>query len=200
MGLAQNILASEKVMAALSKEYASMSRSGMDDQQIRKELVYFLEQNCGVCMRPEAIAKSLKEIWDKIQTGAQEYGYRGPISKPGAGDEIPESLKQKAEALAARDDLMRTLGASYYFAKKNGRMAWEMSPKNEWGIVNTLINYPEYKAVVGYLSFKEAKMIIKYLGKQIKEAAKKYEQERASKENAITEAVYKAVVKKLRLL
>ena len=200
MGLAQNILASEKVMDALSKEYASMYRSGMNDQQIRKELVYFLEQNCGVCMRPDAIAKALREIWDKIQTGAQNYGYKGPILNPSAKEEIPERLKEKAGALAAREDLMRTLGASYYFAKKSGRMAWEMSPKNEWGIVNTLINYPEYRAVVGYLSFKEAKMIIKYLGKEIKAAAKKYEQARASKENAITEAVYRSVIKKLRLL
>lgn len=197
--LASNILASERVMDELSKQYADMYRSQMNDQQIRKEMIYFLEQNCGVCERPDAIAKALREIWDKIQTGATKYGYDGQISNQQAENELPEYLKEKASLLAADENLMRNLGASYYFAKKSGRMAWEMSPKNEWGIVNTLINYPEYKTVLGYLTFKEAKMIIKYLSKEIKAAAKKYETERAAKEAQVTEAVYKNVIKKLGL-
>lgn len=199
--LANNILASERVMDELSKQYASMVMSDMKDPQIRKEMVYFLEQNCGVCERPDAITKALIEIWDKIQTGAKKYGYSGPITPQKKEDEIPEYLKERAERLAADEHLMRNLGASYYFAKRRGgrAMAWEMSPKNEYGMVNTLRVYPEYKKVVGYLEFNEAKIIIKYLSKEIKAAAKKYEAERAAKETQITEAAYKEVVKRLKL-
>lgn len=197
--LASNIAASEKVMDALSKQYASMWMSNMSDQEIRKEMVYFLEQNCGICDRPDAIAGALREIWDKIQIGAQKYGFTGTVMNP-QQHVIPNYIKEKAARAAADEELMHWLGASYYYAKRRGNLAWEKSPKNEYGMVNALIKYPEFRKVVGYLSFKEAKMVIKCLDKEIRQAARLYKKEVEAKEaekNAITEAVYKEVLRRL---
>ncbi len=199
--LSTNIAASERVMDELSKQYASMWMSHMSDQAIRNELVYFLEQNCGVCDRPAAITKALREIWDRIQTGAQKYGFTGTVM-PVQKDDVPKYIKEKAQKAAADEELMRWLGASYYYAKRRGNLAWEKSPKNEHGMVNGLIVYPEFRKIVGYLTFKEAKLVIKCLEKEIKQAAKAYEKEQADKEakvDTIAEAVYKDVVKKLKL-
>lgn len=162
-------------------------------------MIYFLEQNCGVCERPDAIAKALREIWDKIQTGATKYGYSGQISKPQTENELSDYLKAKAAKLVADEKLMGYLGSSYYFAKERGRVGRAMSPKNEWSMPNMMINAPEFKTVLGYLTFEEAKMIIKYLGKEIKAAAKEYAGNRKAKEAEITESVYNDVIKKLKL-
>lgn len=198
--LATNIAASERVMNELSKQYASMWLSKMSDQNIRSELVYFLEQNCGVCERPDAISKALREIWDKIQTGAQKYGFTGTVM-PVKKDDVPNYIKEKAQKAAADEELMRWLGASYYYAKRRGNLAWEKNQKNAHGMVNGLIVYPEFRKIVGYLTFKEAKLVIKCLEKDIKRAARAYEKEEAEKEakvNTVSEAVYKNVLKKLK--
>ena len=193
--LVSNISASEKVMDELSKRFYDMYHSGMPEHLMKKNMVYFLEQNYGVCERPETITKALSEIWDKIQLGAQKYGYKGPISVP-PRYEAPDYIKEKAMKAAANEELMEWLGSCYYYAKKRGNLAWEMSPKNEYGMVNGLITYPQFRGVIGHTSFKEGKMIIKCLGKEIKQAAKLYAKKMETKE-FVAEAVYNEVLRRL---
>ena len=154
--LAKLILDNEDVLDKLSQEYASLSRSSLSRPQIKSELTYYLEQNCGVCQSPDSIKRSLEEIWDKIQMGAKKYGYNGPISTPTTEEGLPSYLQKAADRLVADEERMKWLGVGYYFAKKHGNLAWELSPKNEYGMVNSLIRYPEYRELVGTLTFGEA--------------------------------------------
>ena len=203
MALAEQILANEKVMDRLAREYAQVlstyygnGKRG-NDTEAKKEMIYVLEQECGVCQSPASIGTQLMKIWDKIQILAkQKYGYDGPIYQP-KSDELPDYLKEKAERLRSNPELMTMLGQSYYWLTQSRTRAWDMSEKNEYSYPNELRMYPEYKNVVGYLSFKEAKAILKYLEKDIKAEAKKHKAKLDAEKASLTEAIYKNVLKKL---
>lgn len=207
MSLAKNILASDEAMKALGKIYAetmrsqTKTRSGWasgNEAMALEDMTYFLEQNCGVSDSPNTIKKALKSIMDKIQAAAQEFGYDGPVTAPKKpGDDIPDSIKEIAMRAAADEKLMRFLGSGYYWGKHNGNLAWEMSPKNEWGMVGGLMKYPEFRNIIGYRSPKEVKMIIKCLSKEIKQAAKAYGAEVDAKnkeEMTVTESELRKMV------
>ena len=216
--LASSIANNEKVMDALAREYASEARSMVynhrrgdfvkkDDSQIKKELIYFLEQNCGVCMTPSAIASALSSIWDKIQLGARKYGYNGPIMAPKSNEPSPR-IVEKANQLLANEKFMESLGASCYHAsQRTGYVKGYMMSKDYFGSYpNMLVHYPN-ETGIGYVSFSEAKEIIRYIMKDIKKYAKKYaaqqEEEDKNKESEVgelSEAVYKDVMKKLKRL
>ena len=75
MGLAENILANEKVMDKLAQIYAN-ALSGYygngkrgTDREAKNDMIYFLEQNCGVCQTPSAISAQLAKIWETYYIG-----------------------------------------------------------------------------------------------------------------------------------
>ena len=212
--LANNILASEKVMGALAKEYADGARSMVpgrrgdfakkSDKEIKNDLIYFLEQHCGVCLSPSTISKALDDIWDKIQLGAREYGYKGPIT-PQKSNEPSPRIVEKAERVLADESLMRALGSACYYGSRQTHMVRGfMMAKDYWGSYpNIIITYG--RDAVGYVSFGEAKEIARYIMKDIKKAAKEYaaereEEKKESEASALSEAVYKDVMKKLKRL
>jgi hypothetical protein len=116
MALAQQILSNEKVMDRLAREYAQVlstyygnGKRG-NDTEAKKDMIYVLEQEFGVCMSPSSIGSQLAKIWDKIQMLAKEkYGYEGPIYQP-KSDELPEYLMAKAEKIRSNERVMRGLG------------------------------------------------------------------------------------------
>lgn len=178
MGLAQNILASEKAMDKLSKIYADYYRS--DSLKYAKgDMVYMLEQDFGLCMRPATISSALDSIMDKIQEGARKYGYNGPIMAPKKADnELSDYLKKQADIILANDEIMYSLGMRWYYLEQDkGRLvkgaAWS---KSYWGSYpNMLVDF--YKDGVyglGYISFDDAKKIAKFIMKEIKAKGKEY--------------------------
>ena len=198
-------LASEKVIDALAKEYANASRAmvrgrggefvRMGDSEIKKDLVYFLEQNCGVCMSPSSISKALDSVWDKIQIGAKKYGYEGPISTPKKNDETPHYIIEMAEKVRSNENVMRSLGQRWYWNQtgKKHLVKGAMMSENYYGSYpNTILEYSKELGL--YLSFKEAKAIVKYIKKDIQRYGKMV----AAEKESLTEAVYKSVIKKLK--
>ena len=206
MGLAEQILANEKVMDRLAKEYAQVLGSYYgngkrgNDTEAKKEMIYVLEQEFGVCKTPSAIGSQLTKIWDKIQMLAREkYGYDGPIYAP-KSDELPEYLVKDAEQIRSNEKVMHSLGLDWYFFQKHGEhlVRGAMMSKDYYG------SYPnsvlEWSRQLGmYLSFNEAKMIVKYLKKDIQRYGKMVAAEEEEKAKNITESVYKDVLKKIRL-
>lgn len=199
MGLGKNILASEKVMDKLGEIYAECSMSRMSEMEILKEMVYFLKQKCSVDSRPSAIVKELRGILDQIQMVAQEkFGYSGPITQVSRGPvELPEELEEIKEYVLGDEETMKHLGGMCYLFGKGGlKGSAAMSQKFDSSYPNIIIAACR-RNNWGYVDFNEAKMIVKAIKPEIKRYAKMYEQER---ENSLTEAVYKQVLKRLRLL
>lgn len=206
MGLAEQILANEKVMDRLAMEYAQVLGSYYgngkrgNDTEAKKEMIYVLEQEFGVCKTPSAIGSQLAKIWDKIQLLAREkYGYDGPIYTP-KSDEIPTHLAEKAEQIRSNERVMHSLGLDWYFFQRHGEhlVRGAMMSKDYYGSYpNTILGWSRELGM--YLSFNEAKMIVKYLKKDIQRYGKMVAAEEEEKEKAITESVYKDVLKKLKL-
>lgn len=205
MSLAEQILANEKVMDRLAREYAQVLGSYYGngkrgtDTEAKKEMIYVLEQECGVCMTPSAIGSQLAKIWDKIQTLAkQKYGYEGPIYQP-KSDELPEHLVAKAEKIRANERVMRGLGQRWYWFQRDKKhlVKGAMMSKDYYGSYpNVLI---DYAGVLGfYLGFGEAKLVIRYLKNDIKKYGKMVQDEEESKKDRLTEAIYKRVLKKIK--
>lgn len=206
MGLAEQILANEQVMDRLAREYAQVlstyygnGKRGTDSDA-KKEMVYVLEQEFGVCKTPSAIGSQLAKIWDKIQMVARDkYGYDGPIYTP-KSDEPPQYIVEKAEKIRSNEEVMYSLGRRWYwFQRDNGHLArGAMMSKDYYGSYpNTILDYSRELGM--YLSFNEAKMIVKYLKKDIQRYGKMVAAEEAEKDKNITEAVYKEVLKRLKL-
>ena len=204
MALAEQILANEKVMDRLAKEYAQVLGSYYgngkrgNDTEAKKDMIYVLEQEFGVCMSPSSIGSQLAKIWDKIQMLAKErYGYEGPIYQP-KSDELPEYLVAKAEKIRSNERVMRALGQRWcWFQQDKGHLAkGAMMSKDYYGSYpNTLIDYSE---VVGlYLGFGEAKQIVRFLKNDIKKYGKMIQAEEETKRDELTEAIYKSVLKKI---
>lgn len=190
MGLAQNILANEKVMDKLAQIYASTlsayygnGKRGTD-REAKNEMIYFLEQNCGVCQRPSSISAQLDKILDKIQEKAREYGYDGPISQPAASaaPSLPSHLQEITNKVLADEQIMMALGSSCVYAAKSKHLVkGSMMSKNYWGSYpNELMGWVRERKW-GYLSFDQAKEIVKFIKKDIKKYAKLYEQKEAEK-------------------
>ena len=206
MGLAEQILANEKVMDRLAKEYAQVLSGYYEngkrgnDTEAKKEMIYVLEQEFGVCRTPSAIGSQLAKIWDKIQLLAREkYGYDGPINTP-KSDEMPTHLAEKAEQIRSNERIMHSLGLDWYFFQRHGEhlVRGAMMSKDYYGSYpNTILGWSRELGM--YLSFNEAKMIVKYLKKDIQHYGKMVAAEEEEKEKAITESVYKDVLKKLKL-
>ena len=206
MSLAEQILANEKVMDRLAMEYAQVLGSYYgngkrgNDAEAKKEMIYVLEQEFGVDKTPSAIGSQLAKIWDKIQMLAREkYGYDGPIYTP-KSDELPNYLVEDAEQIRSNEKAMRSLGFDWYLFQKRGKhlVKGAMMSKDYYG------SYPnsvlEWGGQLGmHLSFKEAKMIVKYLKKDIQRYGKMVAAEEEEKAKNITESVYKDILKKLWL-
>lgn len=194
MALHDEILSNEKVMEELSKIYASSSFSKMKEKQIVEDMVYFLEQDCGVCRAPSQITQSLYNIWDKIQEGARKYGYSGPITpKVKEKEELPSYLQDVAEKVLNSDELMDAL-AERYKASKNpskGLVKGAFMKKDYfYSIPNAILNYAK-ELNLGYLSFEEAKRIVNSIMGQIKEVYKaKMKAEKEESKN-IGESIYR---------
>lgn len=183
MGLAENILANEKVMDKLAQIYAN-ALSGYygngkrgTDREAKNEMIYFLEQNCGVCQTPSAISAQLAKIWGKIQEAARKYGYRGPIMQP-KPEGLPSYLQQIAEKVLADEKVMQSLGASCYYAttRKNLVKGAMMSEKYWGSYPNELMEWVRSRNW-GYLSFNDAKQIIRFIKKDIAKYARLYAKE-----------------------
>lgn len=194
MALSKDILNCEGAMNELSKMYADMYFAHMKDNAMVDEMMYFLEQECGVCRRPSAIRQALYQIWDKIQEGAQKYGYNGPITtKTKEEEQLPDRLKEIADMVLESDALMEDLVLRYEASKKpnqglvNGAF-WKES--YFYSIPNGILRYaPELG--LGTITFNEAKMIVKYIMDEIKEQYKA--KKRAEKEESknIGESIYR---------
>lgn len=134
MGLAENILANEKVMDKLGKIYADTmftyygnGKRGTD-RDAKKEMIYYLEQNCGVCRTPSSIASQLSKIWGKIQEEARKYGYRGPIVQP--------SLKAKSVEsgeMNETDEIGETPKYQKLLGMAGARRAINGKDRGSWG-------------------------------------------------------------------
>lgn len=134
MGLAENILANEKVMDKLGKIYADTmftyygnGKRGTD-RDAKKEMIYYLEQNCGVCRTPSSIASQLSKIWGKIQEEARKYGYRGPIVQP--------SLKAKSVEsgeMNETDEIGETPKYQKMLGMAGARRAINGKDRGSWG-------------------------------------------------------------------
>lgn len=187
MGLAENILANEKVMDKLGKIYAETmftyygnGKRGTD-ADAKKEMIYYLEQNCGVCRTPSSIASQLSKIWGKIQEEARKYGYRGPIVQP-KPEGLSYHLQDIANKVLADEQIMNALGSSCYYASQQKNLAkGAMMSDKYWG------SYPnELKDWVrdrhwGYIGFNEAKEIVKFIKKDIAKYAKIAQQKEQAK-------------------
>jgi hypothetical protein len=183
MGLAENILANEKVMDKLAQIYAN-ALSGYygngkrgTDREAKNDMIYFLEQNCGVCQTPSAISAQLAKIWGKIQEVARKYGYHGPIMQP-KPEGLPSYLQQIAEKVLADEKVMQSLGASCYYAttRKNLVKGAMMSEKYWGSYPNELMEWVRSRNW-GYLSFNDAKQIIRFIKKDIAKYARLYAKE-----------------------
>ena len=178
MGLAQNILASEKAMDKLSKIYADYYHSG-NLKYAKGDMVYTLEQEFGVCMRPSAISSVLDSIMDKIQEGARKYGYNGPITPPKKADnELSDYLRRQADIILANDEIMDALAKRWYYLEqgKGGLVKGAAWSKNYFGSYpNMLVDFSK-DGVYGleYISFDDAKKIAKSIMKEIKAKGKEY--------------------------
>ena len=189
MGLAENILANEKVMDKLAQIYAN-ALSGYygngkrgTDREAKNDMIYFLEQNCGVCRTPSSISAQLDKILDKIQERAREYGYDGPIrSAVSSAPALSPYLQEIANKVLADEQIMMALGESCLIAARNKNMVkGSMMSEKYWGSYpNELIEFARYRGFA-YLSFSEAKEIIKFIKKDIKKYAKLCEQQEAEK-------------------
>lgn len=190
MSLAENILANEKVMDNLARIYVDTLNAYYgngkhgNDAMAKKDMIYFLEQNCGVCQTPSAIGAQLSKIWGKIQETARKYGYRGPIMQP-KPEGLSSYLQQIADKVLADEKIMQSLGSSCYYATtRKGLVRGAMMSKDYWG------SYPnELKEWVrernwGYLSFNDAKEIIRAIKKDITRYAKLYAKEEEAKKAA----------------
>lgn len=204
MALAQQILSNEKVMDRLAKEYAQVLSSYYgngkrgNDVEAKKDMIYVLEQEFGVCMSPSSIGSQLTTIWDKIQLLAKErYGYKGPINQP-KNDELPEYLVSKAEKIRSNEKIMHALGRRWYWSQQGkGHLAkGALMSKDYYGSYpNALLGYSEELGL--YLSFNEAKQIVKFLKNDIKKYGKMVQSEEEAKREELSEAIYKNVLKKI---
>lgn len=204
MGLVQKILGNERVMDRLAKEYAQVLSSYYgngkrgNDTEAKKDMIYVLEQEFGVCMSPSSIGSQLAKIWDKIQMLAKEkYGYEGPIYQP-KSDELPEYLVSKAEKIRSNEKIMRALGQCWYRFQQNKRhlVKGAMMSKDYYGSYpNTLLDYSEELGL--YLEFNEAKQIVRFLKNDIRKYGNMFQTEEEAKRKELSEAIYKSVLKKI---
>lgn len=186
MGLAENILVNEKVMDNLARIYADTLNASYgngkrgNDAMAKKDMIYFLEQNCGVCQTPSSIAAQLEKIWGKIQEAARKYGYRGPIMQP-KSEELSYHLQDIADKILADEKFMMILGQHCYMAANDKHLVKGamMSDKYYASYPNVIVDMAKYKHL-GYVSFREAKEIAKYLKKDIMKYAKLYAKEEES--------------------
>lgn len=190
MSLAENILANEKVMDNLAKIYVDTLNTYYgngkrgNDAMAKKDMIYFLEQNCGVCQTPSAISAQLAKIWGKIQEAARKYGYRGPIMQP-KPEGLPSYLQQIAEKVLADEKVMQSLGASCYYATtRKNLVRGAMMSKDYWGSYpNELMEWVRSRNW-GYLSFNDAKQIIRFIKKDITKYARLYAKEEEANKSA----------------
>lgn len=204
MGLAKEILANERVMDRLAREYAQVLGSYYGngkrgtDADAKRQMLEYLSQNEGVCMTPPAVYSQLAKIWDKIQLLAKErYGYEGPIYKP-KDDKLPEYLVSKAEKIRSNETIMRRLGQRWCWLHedRHGLVKGASMSKDYYGSYpNTLID--SCQELGFYLGFGEAKQIARYLMKDIQRYGKMIQAEEKAKIEELTEAIYKSVVKKI---
>ena len=203
MGLADKILANEKVMDRLAREYAQVLGSYYGngkrgtDTEAKKDMIYVLEQECGVCMTPSAIGSQLAKIWDKIQMVAkQKYGYEGPIIQP-KSDELPQNLLDKAEKIRSNERVMRSLGQRWCWLQGDNHLVKGAAMSKDYygSYPNTLLDWCQELGF--YLGFNEAKQIVRYLKNDIKRYGKMVQAEEETKKNELTEAIYKRVLKKI---
>jgi len=202
MSLAENILANEKVMDNLARIYADTLNAYYgngkrgNDAMAKKEMIYYLEQNCGVCQTPSSIASQLSKIWGKIQESARKYGYRGPIVQP-KPEGLSYHLQDIANKVLADEEIMNALGWSCYYASQQKNLVkGAMMSDKYWG------SYPnELKDWVrdrhwGYIGFNEAKEIVKFIKKDIAKYAKIAQQkEMVEKQGGtVTESQLKTIV------
>ena len=203
MGLAEQILTNEKVMDRLAKEYAQVLGSYYgngkrgNDSEAKKDMVYVLEQEFGVCMSPSSIGSQLSKIWDKIQMVAKEkYGYDGPIYQP-KSDELPNHLVKAAEKVRSNERVMRSLGQRWCWFQEDRHLVKGASMSKDYygSYPNALIDWGD---MLGYhFSFGEAKLVVRYLKKDIVKYGKMIQAEEKAKREELTEAIYKSVVKKI---
>lgn len=187
MGLANNIIENEKVMDNLARIYADTLNAYYgdgkrgNDNMAKKDMIYFLEQNCGVCQTPSSIAAQLTMIWGKIQEAARKYGYRGPIMQS-KSEELSYHLQDIANKILADEKFMMILGQHCYIAANNKHLVKGamMSDKYYASYPNTIVDMARAKHL-GYVSFREAKEIVKYLKKDIMKYAKLYAKEEEAK-------------------
>ena len=200
MGLADSILANEKVMDKLAQLYAhavsgyygSDGRRGTD-KDAKKSMIYYLEQECGVCRAPSAISSMLDKIIDKIQERARDYGYSGPINRPvSSARELPPHLQKLAEQIRSDEEIMRALGNTCLWAARTNAKNM-MSEKNQMGYVTELQEWARYKNL-GFLDAYESKEIIKYLKKDITRYAKIIESEKESNSMTLNESQLKTLL------
>jgi hypothetical protein len=200
MGLADSILANEKVMDKLAQLYAQAvsgyyggnGRRGTD-KDAKKSMIYYLEQECGVCRAPSAISSMLDKILDKIQERARDYGYSGPINRPvSSSRELPPHLQKLAEQIRSDEEIMRALGNTCLWAARTNAKNM-MSEKNQMGYVTELQEWARYKNL-GFLDAYESKEIIKYLKKDITRYAKMIENEKESNSMTLNESQLKTLL------
>ena len=141
MGLADSILANEKIMDKLAQIYANTlsayygnGKRGTD-REAKNEMIYFLEQNCGVCRTPSSISAQLDKILDKIQERAKEYGYDGPIrAAVSSSPELPSYLQEITNKILADEQIMMSLGSSCVYAAKSKHLVkGAMMSEKYWG-------------------------------------------------------------------
>ena len=203
MGLAEQILANEKVMDRLAREYAQIVNTYYgngkrgSDSEAKKEMIYVLEQECGVCMSPSSIGSQLTKIWDKIQMVAREkYGYDGPIYQP-KSDELPNYLVKVAEKVRSNERVMRSLGQRWYWLQGDRHLVKGASMSKDYygSYPNALIDWGDE---IGYhFSFGEAKLVVRYIKNDIKKYGKMIQAEEEARKEELTEAIYKNVIKKI---
>ena len=202
--LSQSILGNEKIMDNLAKIYVETlnsyygnGRQG-NDSMAKKDMVYYLEQNCGVCMTPSSISSQLTKIWGEIQKAARKYGYSGAIMSP-KPEGLPSYLQQIAEKVLADEKVMESLGASCYYATtRKGLVRGAMMSKSYWGSYpNELLEWVRSRNW-GYLSFNEAKEIIRFIKKDIAKHARLYAKQEESEQTdggvSINESQLKKIV------
>ena len=190
MSLAESILANEKVMDSLAKIYVDTLNTYYgngkrgNDTMAKNDMIYFLEQSCGVCQTPSSISAQLAKIWGKIQEAARKYGYRGPIMQP-KPEGLSSYLQKIAERVLADEKVMQSLGVSCYYATTNKNLVkGAMMSEKYWGSYPNELKSWARERNWGYLSFNEAKEIIKFIKKDITKYAKLYAKEEEAKKAA----------------
>ena len=191
MSLGETILANEEIMDKLARIYVETLNAYYgngkrgNDAMAKKDMIYYLEQNCGVCQTPSAISAQLAKIWGKIQETARKYGYRGPIMQAKQDEGLSYHLQDIVNKLVADERAMLLLGQACYHAATNKNLAkGVMMSDKYWGSYPNLIRDLVSERHWGYVSFGECKEIAKSIKKEITKYAKIHQQHKEAKDAA----------------